>query len=66
MDILGNALSTLNAIRIAVKAVKAKEKQCQTLCERSERAVASLQALGERTGGKLEPGAHEQALAFAK
>ncbi|KAJ3173754.1 hypothetical protein HDU88_002843 [Geranomyces variabilis] len=65
MDPIQTAFNTLMAIRTAVQLVKAKQKQCQRLSERAERAVVSLQAMGERCNGKLETGAHLQALAFS-
>ncbi|KAJ3151438.1 hypothetical protein HDU86_006138 [Geranomyces michiganensis] len=65
MDPIQTAFNTLLSIRKAVQLVKAKEKQCKRLAERAERAVLSLQALGERCSGKLETGAHLQALAFS-
>ncbi|TPX61153.1 hypothetical protein PhCBS80983_g01266 [Powellomyces hirtus] len=66
MDPITTAYNTVVAIRSVVVAIKLKETQCRTLCERAERAVTSLQHLAARTaGGKLEPGAHQQALVFA-
>ncbi|KAJ3021841.1 hypothetical protein HKX48_007617 [Thoreauomyces humboldtii] len=58
------AYNVLVAIRTVVIAVKTKEKQCRTLCERAERAYVSLKALEQRVGGRLDAGATLQAMAF--